>query len=155
MEHRFVTGVHSRDGATPFAGAGGDELLLRIDGDGGECPLAVVEGVSADREWVPAHSHPWDELTYVLEGEMEFRVGTHQGRGGPGTVVSLPRGVTHTLRVPAGTARYLMVTLGAPSIGFLREIGEAYAAGPTFEKLLEIAGRHGVRPAAWPPTSGG
>jgi quercetin dioxygenase-like cupin family protein len=28
----------------------------------------------ADREWVPFHSHPWDELTYVLAGEIEFRV---------------------------------------------------------------------------------
>jgi hypothetical protein len=25
-----------------------------------------------DREWAPLDSHPWDELTYVLEGEMEF-----------------------------------------------------------------------------------
>ena len=147
MEHRFTTGIHPREGATPFPGAGGDELCLRIDGEAGECPVAVVEGVSADRGWAPAHSHPWDELTYVLEGEIEFMVGGDVAAGGPGTIVSLPRGVTHTLRVPEGTARYLMVTLGAPSITFLREIGEAYAQGPTLERLLEIAGRHGVRPA--------
>lgn len=104
-------------------------------------------GVSADRDWAPAHSHPWDELTYVLEGEIEFVVGGEEGRGGPGTIVSLPRGVPHTLRVPEGTARYLMVTLGARSVAFLREIGEAYAAGPTLERLVEIAARHGVRPA--------
>ena len=147
MEHRFLTGIHARESAVAFPGAGGDQLSLRVDGEDGECPVAVVEGVSADREWAPAHSHPWDELTYVLEGEMEFRVGTHEGRGGPGTIVSLPRDVAHTLRVPEGTARYLMVTLGAPSVGFLREVGEAYAEGPTFERLVEIAARHGVRPA--------
>ena len=67
--------------------------------------------------------------------------------GGPGTLVSLPRGVPHTLRVPSGTARFLMLTVGAPSATFLREVGEAYAAGPTLEQLVEIAGRHGVRPA--------
>jgi hypothetical protein len=107
----------------------------------------VVEGVSQDHEWLPRHAHPWDELTYVLEGEMEFRVGDREGRGGPGTVVTLPRRVPHTLRVPEGTARYLMVTLGAPSVGFLREAGEAYADGPTLERLVEIARRHGVEPA--------
>jgi hypothetical protein len=40
-----------------------------------------------------------------------------------------------------------MLTVGAPSADFLREVGEAYAAGPTLERLVEIAGRHGVKPA--------
>ena len=61
---------------------------------------------------------PWDELTYVLDGEMEFTVGTDTRRGGPGTLGSLPR-----------------------------EVGEVYATGPTLERLVEVAGRHGVRPA--------
>ena len=39
-----------------------------------------------------------------------------------------------------------MVTLGAPSLGFLREIGQADAEGPTLDRLIEIAGRHGLRP---------
>jgi hypothetical protein len=99
------------------------------------------------REWAPLHSHPWDELTYVLEGELEFTVGGQTGSGGPGTLVSLPRRVPHTLRVPSGTARFLLLTVGAPSLGFLREVGEAYASGPTLERLVEIAGRHGVEPA--------
>ena len=37
-----------------------------------------------------------------------------------------------------------MVTIGAPSATFLREIGEVYAAGPTLERLIEVAGRHGL-----------
>ena len=49
--------------------------------------------------------------------------------------------------MPEGTARYLMVTLGARSVAFLREVGEAYAEGPTLERLIDIAARHGVRPA--------
>jgi hypothetical protein len=39
-----------------------------------------------------------------------------------------------------------MITLGAASAGFVREVGEAYAMGPTRERLIEIAGRHGVVP---------
>ena len=148
MEHRFPAGIHAREDATPLPGAGGDELRVRVDGEGGECPVAVVEGRSEDRDWAPFHSHPWDELTYVLEGQIEFRVGDEQRAGGPGTIVPLPRGVPHSLRVPDGTARYLMITLGAPSIGFLREIGEAYLSGPTLERLVEIARRHGVTPVA-------
>ena len=111
-------------------GAGGDVLSLRVDGEAGTCPLAVVEGVSEDRDWAPLHSHPWDELTYVREGEMEFKVGDDQGTGQAGAIVSLPRHVGHSLRVPQGKARYLMVTLGAPSLAFLREIGEATPRDP-------------------------
>ena len=148
MEHRFETQIQPRAEAEPFPGAGGDQLSLRVNGEAGECPVAVVEGVSKDREWAPFHSHPWDELTYVIEGEMEFRVGDLHATGDAGTIVALPRDVPHTLRVPAGTARYLMITLGSPSVRFLQEIGEAYADGPTLERLIEIAGRHGVRPVA-------
>jgi hypothetical protein len=78
---------------------------------------------------------------------MEFSVGDQSAVGGPGTLVSLPRGVPHTLRVPEGQARYLMITFGAPSLEFLQEVGRAYAEGPTRERLLAIAQRHGVTPA--------
>jgi quercetin dioxygenase-like cupin family protein len=147
VRHELQAQVQLRDAAVPFPGAGGDRIALRVDADQGACPLAVVEGVSEDREWVPFHSHPWDEVTYVVEGTMEFRVGDDRASGGAGTVVSLPRGVPHSLRVPEGTARYLLITIGAPSVAFLREVGEAYADGPTLARLVEIAGRHGVRPA--------
>lgn len=147
MEHQFVPQIQARDEAEVFPGAGGDRLSLRVNAEGGEWPVAVVEGVSEDRGWAPFHSHPWDELTYVLEGEIEFRVGEKLATGRTGTIVALPREVPHSVRVPAGTARYLMVTMGAPSVAFLQEIGQAYADGPTLERLVEIAGRHGVKPA--------
>jgi quercetin dioxygenase-like cupin family protein len=148
MEHRLRAHIQHRDDVEAFPGAGGDSLSLRVNGEHGKCPLAVVAGVSEDRDWAPLHSHPWDELTYVLEGDIEFRVGDTEATGNPGTIVALPRGVPHSLRVPTGPARYLMVTLGAPSITCLREVGEAYADGPTLERLVEIAGRHGVKPVA-------
>jgi hypothetical protein len=50
-------------------------------------------------------------------------------------------------QVPAGTARFLLLTVGAPSPDFLREVGEVYVTGPTLERLVEVAGRHGVKPA--------
>lgn len=38
----------------------------------------------------------------------------------------------------------MMITFGASSLPFLQEIGQAYAAGPSVESLVEIATRHGV-----------
>jgi hypothetical protein len=139
-------GIHLRAEAERFAGGGGDDIGVRLVTEGPD-PVTVVEATSTDRDWAPRHSHPWDELTYVVEGTMEFRVGDLHRSGGPGTLVSLPRDVPHTLRVPEGEARYLMITLGAPSLEFLQEVGRAYAEGPTLAQLLEIARRHGVEPA--------
>ena len=113
---------------------------------GGSDPVTVIEDTSSDTEPAPLHSHPWDELVYVLEGEMSLTCGDATLVGGPGTLATLPRGVPHTLHVTKPPARFLMITLGAPSAGFVKEVGEAYAAGPTLERLIEIAGRHGVVP---------
>lgn len=146
MGHGMETGIYPRDAAEVIAGAGGDDLAIRL-ATAGDDPVTVIEGLSVDREWLPRHAHPWDELTYVLEGTMEFRVGEQHATGGPGTLVSLPRGVPHTLRVPEGQARYLMITIGAPSIDFVKEVGQIYAEGPTLERLLAAAERHGVTPA--------
>lgn len=142
--HALSSGIHPADSGEAFLGAGGDAMLLRIETAGPD-PVAWVEDTSEDHEWAPFHTHPWDELEYVLEGEMEFRVGDERGSGGPGTLVSIPRGVPHTLRVaPGGRARFVMVTFGAPSATFLKEIGQVYAEGPTVERLVEVAGRHGL-----------
>jgi hypothetical protein len=45
-----------------------------------------------------------------------------------------------------------MITVGAPSVAFVREVGGAYADGPTVERLVEIARRHGVTPHFEPPS---
>ena len=39
------------------------------------------------------------------------------------------------------------MTVGAPHWELLRGLGEVYASSPTLERLVEAAGRHGVKPA--------
>lgn len=146
MGYNLPGTIQAREDCEHFAGAGGDDIAIRLVTDE-SAPVTVVEATSSDRDWVIRHSHPWDELTYVLEGIMEFQVGDQQAVGGPGALVSLPRGMPHTLRVPEGEARYLMITLGAPSLDFLREVGRIYAEGPSREKLFAAAQRHGIEPA--------
>jgi quercetin dioxygenase-like cupin family protein len=121
----------------------GDDVLLRVV-DAGD--VEVVEYVSSDRDGPPPHSHPWDEIEFVIEGDVEFLVGDRWSRGGPGTVQMLPRGVAHAVRIPTGTARILMITLGPPYAGFAREVAALGVTGyPDPATLLEIAGRHGLR----------
>ncbi len=66
-----------------FPGAGSDEILLRLATDDAD-PITVIEDRTLDTEAAPLHSHPWDELVYVLEGEMSFTAGEETAIGGPG-----------------------------------------------------------------------
>jgi quercetin dioxygenase-like cupin family protein len=140
---------------------GGDPEIIRYPADEirllavdhGE--VQVVEYVSTDREGAPAHSHPWDEIEVVVDGEAEFLVGDRWTAGGPGTVQLLPRGVPHSTRIPQGTARIVMITIGAPYADFGREMARLFERGAELAEIAAAAERHGVRlgPSATLPPS--
>jgi len=120
-----------------------DEIWLRAVGHG---EVQVADYRSEDREGPPAHSHPWDEVQIVVEGEAEFRVGTADWvLGGSGTVQLLPQGVAHSIRVPTGVARIIQVSIGAPYDAFAREMALLFGQGAPLEQVVEAAARHGVR----------
>lgn len=121
----------------------GDEILLRVTQGGN---VQVIEYSSTDREGPPPHFHPWHEVEFVIEGEVEFYVNGVWTRGGPGTVQLLPAGASHSVRVPAGTARLLYVTIGAPYDGMARALSTLYASGNAdLASIVAIANQHGVR----------
>lgn len=119
-----------------------DVIRLRLVTGGN---VQVVEYESEDRHGPPPHRHAWDEIEYVLEGNVEFWLDGTWIPAGPGAVQSLPAGAAHSVRVPAGRARLLMVTIGPPYDGFAREMA-ALATGPapSLADLVAAAHRHGV-----------
>jgi quercetin dioxygenase-like cupin family protein len=118
-----------------------DEIRLRVTEAG---DVQVAEYESTDRDGPPPHCHPWHEVEYVIDGTVEFLLDGTWIRGGPGTVQMLPAGSAHSVRVPAGTARLLMVTIGAPYDGFARELAALYATNPPVEQIVGLARRHGL-----------
>lgn len=120
-----------------------DEILVRV-ADGGS--VQVIEFESVDVAGPPAHYHPWHEIEYVIEGNVEFYVNGAWLPAGPGSVQMLPAGAAHSLRVPSGKARLLMVTIGPPYDGFARDLAALYASGAAdLESVVSTANRHGVR----------
>ena len=66
-------------------------------------------------------------------------------RGGPGTVHMLQAGASHSVRIPDGRARLLMVTVGAPYDGFAKAVSALLQRdGYTAAELVDTAGRFGV-----------
>ena len=106
--------------------------------------MQVVERVSSDRDGSPPHAHEWDEIEVVIVGEVEFTVGSEVTIAGPGSVQYLPAGVPHTVRVPEGEARVLMVTIGPPYDGFAREMAQLFASNAPLADIGAVADRFGV-----------
>lgn len=50
--------------------------------------------LDADTE-IPIHQHPHEQLTYLLEGRMEFVVGDEKVVMEPGDIAVIPGGVLH------------------------------------------------------------
>jgi len=75
-----------------------------------------------DFEGVEPHVHT-DHLDsfFVLEGEAEFTVGDDVVRGGPGTFVAAPAGLTHGFR-NAGDSELRLLNIHAPNVGFARRL---------------------------------
>ncbi|MET0490326.1 MAG: cupin domain-containing protein [Acidimicrobiales bacterium] len=92
-------------------------LLVTDRGD-----VQVADITSTDRVGPPVHTQEWHEVEYVIDGEVEFWLDGSWHRIGAGGVQVLPAGVPHTVRVPEGEARILLVTMGAPFDAFIREM---------------------------------
>jgi quercetin dioxygenase-like cupin family protein len=113
--------------------------------------VQVAEYRSCDREGSPRHSHEWDEVEIVIEGEVEFTIGETSTLAGPGSVQYLPAGTPHAVRVPVGEARVVMVTIGPAYDAFAREVARRFASGASLPEIAAAAERFGVRLACDTP----
>ncbi len=65
---------------------------------------------TTDWNWVPSHAHTReDEIWYVLEGELTFKIDNQLRSAGPGSVVFGPRNLMHSYRISKAPAKYLLM----------------------------------------------
>lgn len=60
----------------------------------GDYSMLVMNWLSPGME-PRAHSHPFDQVSYILRGRMRFTIGDEVLDIGPGMVVRIPAGVEH------------------------------------------------------------
>jgi mannose-6-phosphate isomerase-like protein (cupin superfamily) len=143
--------VQALDEATTQAVLGGS-IAVRLRAEQTDGRLGLVEQVVPGGYPGPAlHVHPdFDEIFYVIEGKLGFRVGDHAYEAGPGSVAFVPRGTPHTfanpgqkparslvLVTPGGFERYfeglvelIWRTGGVPPEHDLRDLGIAHGSLP-------------------------
>lgn len=75
--------------------------------------LAVLNWMEPRPSARPPHSHRFDQLSFVLEGEMEFTVKDQTFRVGPGEVLLISPDADHTARA-LGSEVALSLDMFAP-----------------------------------------
>ena len=94
----------------------------------------------------PAHSHTDnEEIVYVLEGRLDYRVGQDKRVLGPGERMLTPRGEVHAFSNPHDTPARALIML-TPDIGaqYFRDIAAAVAGGPNPVAMKAVMDRYGL-----------
>ena len=102
--------------------------LKLLSGETAESVMLFVETAPVGTETTFHLHQDSDEVAYVLEGEITFKIGEEVSVGGPGTCAFMPRNVPHAWKstgagtgkviffyTPAGAGRFFEARLGQPS----------------------------------------
>ena len=137
----------------------GDVRTLKTTGEDTGGALTLLEQTVAAGASSALHHHPYREVFYVLEGELEF----HGLRAGErvvlparaGSTLAVPPNVAHGYaNVGAGPARFLAIIEPAGVERFLLEVGVEFddpaappSGAPALDRdaLVERAGAYGIR----------
>ena len=106
------------------------DVLLRSEQSGGHVSMTEIV-VPARTAGPPLHTHDFDEVFYMLEGELIFQVDDELSTKHAGELAFAPRNVAHALANHSDAdARYLLVCTPA---GFERHWGRLAAASQGVE----------------------
>ncbi|HZY68632.1 MAG TPA: cupin domain-containing protein [Devosia sp.] len=121
---RTATVVHADDPGLTHLGVGAGTYTILVSGEqtGGRYTLIDMYVPAGGP---PPHRHDFEEMFYILEGELDitFRGQTH--RVGPGQSINIPANAPHVFRVASATpARFLCLCLPAGQEEFFKLAGE-------------------------------
>ncbi len=138
-----------RDRAVPRGGGERLDILgeeLTIKGRAADGAWLLLEVKKNPESKAPAHSHPWDEIYYMLCGGMSIMVDGRRYEATPGTSIHVPAGAVHQFLGPVQpNTRFLALLSPAAGEAFFREIAREIPAGAVDPgKIAAIAARHGV-----------
>jgi uncharacterized cupin superfamily protein len=107
---------------------GPNELRVKAAREAGHSLVGVFESAMPPGGGFPfAHVHEeYEEVFYVLEGEVEYRLGEGWTVAPAGTTVCVPRGVTHAFRNSSqALARHLVVHAPVEALDAIEAIATA------------------------------
>ena len=83
------------------------------------------------------------ESWYVLEGELDRRVGREQGRYGPGSFLMVPAGTPHRFANAGSVPVRFLLTMTPYQLEMLQAIAQVWTAGPpNLAAITEVFARY-------------
>ena len=123
-------------------------MLVKEDGTHTQGALGLAEFEMAPHGHqapLPHIHHVHEEGFYILEGELEFVVGTETVRAGQGAFVMVPTGVAHTFSNPTERpARFLSTFTPQRYLSYFEELSQLSqaTASPSQQQLAELMARY-------------
>jgi quercetin dioxygenase-like cupin family protein len=142
------TAIGPGEGRT-IEGPAGGPLTFKVTGADTAGRLTAFENVIAPGDGPPLHKHAnEDEVFYVLEGDLRFKLGEEIGPAPAGSFVFIPRGVPHCFQnVGTDPARVLVLFNPAGMEGFFEPFAELDEVDPeAFARLGREVGMDIVGP---------
>jgi quercetin dioxygenase-like cupin family protein len=126
-----IEGIILTQGEARTVGARGFYVTFLVTGEQAQS-MAAFEFTAAPRFDVGAHVHrSIEEIFYVVEGELDLRVGDRVQRASPGTFMFVPKGAPHAFSNPGSAPAKVLLVVSPPG-------QERY-----FEELATILSREG------------
>jgi quercetin dioxygenase-like cupin family protein len=124
----------------------GDRIILKLEGPQTRDCLALMEITVAIGQGVVPHRHDtFDEVYYLLTGELTITIDGATQPVSAGTVVQIPQGTIHSYRNTGITAvRMLVWAYPAGIEQFFRAIAQSAATQPSPEQIGAIAAQYDI-----------
>jgi quercetin dioxygenase-like cupin family protein len=132
--------VVSKDGEGERLWFGGGLVRVRVTCADTNGSFSLIEDRVPRGKTTPLHAHPHHEETfYIIDGELLFHLDGRETSCGPGSVVSVARGIPHAFLVTSEHATFLTVfTPGDVAEAFLREGGDTPTSADAEPPPLDI-----------------
>ena len=134
-------------GAGRHLTAGSTRPTVKVGPHLGSRLLGLLESELPPGAGFPGHVHEeYEEIFYVLEGEIEYLIGDEWATAPQGSTVFVPAGTAHGFRNPSqATSRHLAIASPAEAITMIEELT---SAGP--DDLASVMARYRTRPVPSP-----
>lgn len=134
------------DEGRTMQGPAGGPLTMKALGDQTAGSTTALENVIAPGEGPPLHLHrAQDEIWYLLEGALRFRLGDEVSHAPEGSLVFVPRGTPHCFQnVEGEPARILVVFTPAGMEGFFEGFAQMPPGPVDPEAFAALAGESGM-----------
>jgi quercetin dioxygenase-like cupin family protein len=122
----------------------GGDIIFILRGEQTNGALSVLENLIPPGEGPPLHLHTReDEMVYVLEGDLRWKLGDELTTAGPGSFIYIPRGLRHGWQnVGKEPSRMLFSFAPAGFEGFFDRLAEVREFDP--EAFRAAGAAHGM-----------